>query len=246
MRVLIVDDEPLARARMAQQLRGIDGYEVIGEAGNGVQAIEKSESLQADILLLDIRMPGMDGLEAGRHLSRLENPPAVIFTTAYNEHALEAFETHAVAYLLKPVRGEQLSAALRQAQKLTRAQIDKVGRQLGNGRQHICARARGNLQLIAVNDIYYFKADSKYVEVRHSDGMVLIEESLTALEADFAEGFARAHRNALVAKARIGALKKGDGGGGVVSFNGIADEVEVSRRHLPAIRALFKSGKTPR
>ena len=240
IKVLIVDDEPLARARMREQIGAIDGYEAVGEADNGAQAIEQSESLKADVLLLDIRMPGMDGLEASRHLARLQNPPAVIFTTAYNEHALAAFDAHAAAYLLKPVRREQLAAALAAARKLTRAQSDR----LGGERRHICAYTRGVLRLIAADDIYYFKADAKYVEARHRDGVALIEEPLTALEADFGGRFTRVHRNALVAVAHIVSLEKGGDGNERIRFRGIDDEVNVSRRHLPAVRALFKSGNT--
>jgi two-component system response regulator AlgR len=241
LRVLIVDDEPLARARLRKQVAAIEGYEVVGEAESGLQALEMVSKSGADILLLDIRMPGMDGLEVGRHVSMSEHPPAVIFTTAYSEHALEAFQAHAVDYLLKPVREEKLRIALGAAHKLSRAQIQQVDEELqGDGRSHICARVRGDLQLIDVADIYYFKADSKYVEVRHRQGHVLIEESLVSLEQEFDAGFFRVHRNALVAKAYIDGLRKDDAGHSYVSLSGIDDSIEVSRRHLPAVRALLK------
>jgi len=241
-RVLIVDDEPLARGRIRQQVEAIEGYEVAGEAESGLQAIEMAASTRADILLLDIRMPGMNGLEVGRHLSTTEHPPAVIFTTAYSEHALEAFQAHAVDYLLKPVREEKLAAALVAARKLSRAQMQKVDEELDSGRRsHICARVRGDLQLINVTDIYYFKADSKYVEVRHTDGTVLIEESLVTLEKEFEGDFFRVHRNALVASAYVDGLQKGGDGHSYVHMSGITETVEISRRHLPAVRALLKN-----
>lgn len=241
MRILIVDDEPLARARLKQQVAAIDGYDVVGEADNGVAAIEMAATSKADILLLDIRMPVMNGLEVGRHLSLSEQAPAIIFTTAYSEHALEAFQTHAVDYLLKPIRAEKLAAALMAAGKLSRAQIQQVDEDLNGGkRSHICARVRGDLQLINVADIYYFKADSKYVEVRHKGGVVLIEESLVSLEEEFAGDFFRVHRNALVAPDYLEGLKKDAQGHSHLRINGIQEMVEVSRRHLPGVRALLK------
>ena len=241
-RILIVDDEPLARARIRQQVEAIGGYEVAGEAESGMQAIEMTASTRADILLLDIRMPGMSGLEVGRHLSMTERPPAVIFTTAYSEHALEAFQAHAVDYLLKPVREEKLAAALAAAHKLSRVQIRQLDEDLDNSRRsHICARVRGDLQLINVADIYYFKADSKYVEVRHKDGVVLIEESLVSLEKEFDGDFFRVHRNALVAADYVDGLQKGEDGHSHVHMSEIPETIEVSRRHLPAVRAMLKS-----
>ncbi len=240
MKVLIVDDEPLARARLQKQIESMDGFDVAGEAADGKAALKQVEQLKPDVVLLDIRMPGMDGLEAGRHLSQMEEPPAVIFTTAYSEHALEAFEAHAIGYLLKPVSQEKLADALQAAKKLTRTQAEEVGQISGDSRTHICARVRGNLELINVSNIYYFKADSKYVEVKHTDGNVLIEESLTALEEEFETRFIRVHRNALVAKDEMLKLEKDDAGHSHLCFKNIDDTIEVSRRHLPTIRALFK------
>ena len=202
-------------------------------------------STGADIVLLDIRMPGMSGLEIGFHLSTIEHPPAIIFTTAYSDYALEAFQTHAVDYLLKPVRKEKLMLALEAARKLSRAQIQQVGEDMDNGeRSHICARVRGDLQLIDVANIYYFKADAKYVEVRHKDGIVLIEETLVSLEREFRDSFFRVHRNALVALAYIDSLAKNPHGQSYVRINGIAETIEVSRRHLSAVRTLLKKNAT--
>jgi two-component system response regulator AlgR len=240
-RILIVDDEPLARIRLRQQIESLDLYTVAGEAQDGLQAIRMVASDNIDIILLDIRMPGMDGLEVGKHLAGLDQAPAIIFTTAYSEHALDAFQARAVDYLLKPVRPEKLEAALQAAHRLSRAQMKQLDEDIDTGkRTHICARVRGDLQLINVNDIYFFKADSKYVEVRHKGGSVLIEEPLVSLEKEFGEGFMRVHRNALVAPAFLEELRKDENGHSHLGMRGISDTIEVSRRHLPSVRAQLK------
>ncbi|MCZ6487626.1 MAG: LytTR family DNA-binding domain-containing protein, partial [Gammaproteobacteria bacterium] len=200
MKVLIVDDEKPARDRLSRMVGDLSEYEVVGAAVNGNEALQKFESLNPDIVLMDIRMPGMDGIEAARHLSRLSYPPAVIFTTAFADHALEAFETHAVDYLLKPVRKERLANALEAAARPNRAQSSQNDDVLSGieERQHMCARVRGNLVLVPVEEIYYFQADQKYVTVRYTEGEVLIEDPLKSLEKEFGERFYRIHRNALI------------------------------------------------
>jgi two-component system response regulator AlgR len=183
MKVLIVDDEAPARARLQAMLESIDGYSSCGDAANGNEALALAEQAEPDILLMDIRMPGMDGLEAAQHLQSLEQPPAIIFTTAYNDYALQAFDTHAVDYLLKPVRQERLEEALQHARRLTRVQaaaLQQAEDQPGQ-RQRICANVRGSLQLIAVDEIRYFHADQKYVTVCTADSQLLIEETLATL-----------------------------------------------------------------
>ena len=240
MKVLIVDDEVLARTRLQKLLSEIDGVEVIGEAGNGTEAIKQVHTLQPELVLLDIRMPGMDGLEAGRHLSTLENPPAIIFTTAYGEFALDAFKSHAVDYLLKPISREELAAGLAAACKPTRAQLQQLEVNAGSARTHICAMDRGEIQLINIHDIYYFHADSKYLEVRHPAGKALIEESLTSLEEEFGQRFFRVHRNALVDPARLAGLSNNKDGSWQLSFQDIDDVIDVSRRQLGKVRAMLK------
>jgi len=240
MKILIVDDEPLARTRLRQLVEESGDHTIVGEAANGLQAIEQANTLQPDTVLLDIRMPGMDGLEAGRHLSSLDQPPAIIFTTAYGEYALKAFEVHAVDYLLKPIRAEKLLQALDAARQITRAQMQDIAQENNAVRTHICARVRGNLKLIALEHIYYFKADAKYVEVHHTGGQVLIEESLKSLEDEFAGRLLRIHRNALVAPAMLAGLEKDDSGQPLALFHGTDDRLEISRRHLPQVRALLK------
>jgi len=244
MRILIVDDEPLARSRLAALLRDLPGCEVAGEAGNGIQALEQVQALEPDVVLLDIRMPGMDGIEAARHLSTLETPPAVIFTTAYDDYALAAFETCALDYLLKPIRQERLARALENCHRLTRAQLatlQQAGARDGatvqpEARSHISARVKGGLRLVPVEDICFFHADQKYVTVGYLDGEVLIDESLKSLEKEFGDRFVRIHRNALVARARIMGLEKDREGRCRIILRDCARRLEISRRHLPDIR----------
>ena len=240
MKILIVDDEPLARSRLRALVQDLQEHEVVGEAENGRAAVERCAELEPDVVLLDIRMPGMDGLEAARHLAQAQIPPAVIFTTAYDDHALAAFETRAVDYLLKPVRTARLADALTNARRHTRAQLDvlqETSASHGNEtRTHICARVRDSLQLVETANIYYFLAEHKYVTVRHSGGELLIEEALKDLAEEFAGAFTRVHRNALVADCYIAGLLKSGEGRQVITFRDIEDRIEVSRRHLPLVR----------
>ncbi len=244
MKVLVVDDEAPARERLRAMTEGLAGHEVVGEGANGAEALTLCQRHQPDVVLLDIRMPGMDGLEAARHLAELEAPPAVIFTTAYDQHALAAFETNAVDYLLKPIRKERLQAALERARHLTQPQLAALRERVPDrdGRTHICARVRGNLQLVPVNEIVYFMADQKYVSVRHLHGEVLIEEPLKSLEQEFGDRFLRIHRNALVAVAFLEGLEKDDEGRHLVRLRGTEQQLEVSRRHLPEVRQRLKNG----
>ncbi len=206
MRILIVDDEKLARERLRELLTDIGGYTIVGEAANGAEAVEKTAELNPDVLLMDIRMPGMDGLEAAMHLMGMERPPSVIFTTAYDQHALDAFEVNAVDYLLKPIRKDRLAGAL--------------------------AKAR----LVPIPDIVYFVADSKYVVARTAAEEHLIEDSLVNLEKEFSERFLRIHRNALVAAPYIKGLEKTPAGTWQVALRGIDKKLDVSRRHAAAVR----------
>ncbi|SEQ29694.1 two-component system, LytT family, response regulator AlgR [Ectothiorhodospira magna] len=245
MKVMIVDDELPARERLSSLLESMDDCQVVATASNGIQAVRLAQEQEPDIVLMDIRMPGMDGLEAARHIADMATPPAVIFVTAYEEHAFEAFETHAVGYLLKPVRRERLQEALDQARRPNRAQIGHLRNPATGGKKqargHICARVRGNLELIPLECVHYFQADQKYVTVRHDGGEVLIEESLKALEEEFADGFLRIHRNALVARDRFGAMEKNAQGGFEVVLKHTAERLEVSRRHVAQVRRFLKS-----
>jgi two-component system response regulator AlgR len=241
IRVLIVDDEPPARERLGRMLAGVEGVTVIGEAGNGADAIAATARLAPDVVLLDIRMPGMDGIEAARHLNALEDPPAMVFVTAHDEHALAAFEAQALGYLLKPVRQEKLLRAIQRAARVAGPQLLRVAEQsqLGRRRQQVCARLGEQLRLIPVEDVYYFTADQKYVTVRHRGGSDLIDDSLRALADEFAPDFVRIHRNSLVAARHVGAVERTADGQYVVRVKECDDRLPVSRRHAAeALRQL--------
>ena len=239
MRILIVDDEKLARDRLRELVNDIGGHTVVGEGANGNEAVEKAAELNPDILLMDIRMPGMDGLEAAMHLMGMESPPSVIFTTAYDQHALDAFEVNAVDYLLKPIRKDRLANALVKARKLTQKQIQEINeaRDEPTVRTHISVHMRGNIRLVPIVDICYFLADSKYVVVRTGEDEHLIEDSLVNLEKEFGERFLRIHRNALVAREFIKGIEKSTSGTWQVSIKGVEDrKLDVSRRHAASDR----------
>ncbi len=240
MRILIVDDEPPARARLRALLGELGVGEVVGEAGDGERALALAG--EADVVLLDIRMPGMDGVEVARHLSRLAEPPAIVFVTAYESHALAAFETCAVAYLLKPVRREHLLAALERARTPTRAQLAELAARQGTARSHVAATVGGSLRLVPVAEIRFLRAEQKYVTCRWPGGEVVLDESLAALEEELGERFVRVHRNALVAIAHVRALERLDGGRHAVRLDGVAEPIEVSRRLLPTVRRRLRAG----
>jgi two-component system, LytTR family, response regulator AlgR len=241
MKLLIADDEGPARERLRSMLLEIDGCEVVGEAANGYEALTRAHELQPDVLLLDIRMPGMDGLEAARHIAALANPPAVIFTTAYGDYALDAFAAQALDYLLKPIEEARLTQALARARRFTQGQLSALGASAGTAaaRTHISAHATGRMQVVPVATIRYFQADSKYVTARFPGGQVLLEEPLKTLEQEFAPRFLRIHRNALVALPYVESLLK-TAGTYRVGFAGVEETLEVSRRHLAAVRRRLK------
>lgn len=241
MKVLIVDDEPPARERLRALLDHLPNYEACGEANNGAEALRLAASLQPDIILLDIQMPGLDGLETARQLMELPQPPAIVFATAYSEYALDAFDAQAVAYLLKPVRLERLEQALTNASRLNRAQLANLAAErAGSGRTHIRARLGQRLESIPLTDVFYFQADQKYVIVRHRQGQALIEESLKTLENSLGSRVVRVHRNVLAVAVHITGLEKMADGTVNLVFQTITDRLEVSRRHLPAIRQFLK------
>jgi two-component system response regulator AlgR len=242
MKVLIVDDEKPACERLINLLATMPDYQACGAAGNGVEALQMAQIQHPDIVLMDIRMPGMDGLEAARHLIHLKEPPAIIFTTAYGEHALEAFETHATDYLLKPVRKERLEQALRNARNPNRAQLAGLAQAAtGTTRTHLCARLGEKLKLIPIEQVIYFLADQKYVTVCNLQGEVLIEDSLKSLESELADRVLRIHRNALVGTAHLVGLERTPQGRYQVILQGSDARLEVSRRHLAAIKHFLRT-----
>lgn len=242
LRVLIVDDEPPARERLRSMLVEFGGFDVAGEAGNGAQALESVDRLLPDIVLLDVRMPGIDGLEVARQLASLEEPPAVIFTTAFDEYALQAFDSEAVAYLLKPIRAEKLQAALAKAGRLTRPQLQQVANAAREPahRSHIGVRGRDGLKLIPLEDVLCFQADQKYTTVKHLKGEDLIEDSLKTLEEEFTANFVRVHRNALVNAKFLERIARDASGQHFVHLRGMTEPLEVSRRMAGDLKDRFR------
>lgn len=241
MRVLIVDDEQLARDRLARMVAALEGHEVVAEAGNGRVALEEAARTDPDVVLLDIRMPGMDGLETAHHLGRLDQPPAVIFCTAYEEHAVQAFDLQAVGYLLKPVRREQLSVALERARRVNKAQLAALSEADDSRRTHISANTRRGIELVPLEEVRYFQADQKYVTVRHAGGEVIIDDTLRELEDEFGDAFVRIHRNCLVAAGHIEGLERVAPGQAQIRLRGVSEPLDVSRRHLPNVRKFVKT-----
>lgn len=238
LRILIVDDELPARERLRALLAELADLAVVGEASNGEQAVELAARATPDIALLDVRMPGMDGLEAARHLASLDEPPAVIFATAYDQYALEAFDAQAVAYLLKPIRREKLAAAIAQARRLTRPQLHRVAvaARFAERRTHIAARRRDGIKLIPVNEILFFFAEQKYTSVRHLGGEDLIEESLRSLEEELGQLFIRIHRNTLVAAQHLERIERDADGQYFVHLRAATERLPVSRRMAGDLR----------
>lgn len=246
MDILICDDEHLAVERLSRLVTQL-GHHVVATANHGKQAIEYAEQYEPDVVLLDIQMPEMDGLSCAKALARLEPKPAVIFCTAYDDHALEAFRSQAAGYLLKPVIQDELQSALDQILRLNQAQISQLKQKesidilLKNNdfksqRQQIAAKSYRGVELIPIENIYYFLADQKYVTVRHKNGSVLIDETLKDLENEFAEKFIRIHRNALVAVHYLDGLEVVNAGQYQVRCRDIDQRLAVSRRHLPFLR----------
>jgi two-component system response regulator AlgR len=248
MKLLIVDDERPARERLKDLVQEIRPDWELLEAGNGVEALQQAERQQPDIVLLDIRMPVMDGLEAAHHLALLNPPPAVLFTTAYDQHALKAFDANAVDYLLKPIRGERLKTALERAQVLRRAELAALTESgsLSTTRSHLSAMKSGKLQLIPVREIRYLYADQKYVSVYWPDQEALIDESLKAIEEEFGDRFLRVHRNALVSVAHLEGLEKDEDGNYQVVLRDTPKKPAVSRRHLREVRKTLKELARPK
>lgn len=251
LRVLLVDDEPLARQRLARLLAEYEKYQIVAEAGNGQAALDWLRQHKADLVLLDIQMPGLTGLEVAEQLMALlpaTSPrPAIIFCTAYDEYALNAFKVEAVDYLLKPIRKEDLSKALQKAQRWIEQQPDAEpsASVVSSARTHISARTHQGLQLIPITDIYSFQADQKYISVRYDTAEtlgneVLIDEPLKMLEDEFEQSFVRIHRNALVAKDKIDRLETVDSSVHLLYLKGLAEGMSVSRRHLPGVRKLMR------
>lgn len=234
MRVLIVDDEPLARARMAALLGECAGVDIAGSVGDGEIALGSLDTLQPDILLLDIDMPGIDGVAVAQRLAGRVRPQ-VIFCTAYETHALKAFDLGAVDYLLKPVRLERLRDALQRAEhRLADAPREPTA--------YLHGRLRGEQVRIALDEVICLLAEEKYVVVQHRRGELLIEESLRQLEEAYPDQLIRLHRNCLVPPPRLLGLRTLADGRVLARLDGSELSPEISRRNLPAVRKLLRLG----
>ena len=244
MKILIVDDEPLARERLRDLLEESDLEMELMEAENGLACLQMIKKHAVDIVLLDIRMPGMDGLETAQHLGHLSPPPAIIFTTAYQDHAIDAFEANAIDYLLKPIRKERLQISLQRASFINRANLAELKENIGEektARSYLSASSHGNIALIPVAEIRFLKADSKYVTVVWPGHETLIDDPLKSLEEEFKGRFLRVHRNALVALAHIDSLQKDSQGKVSIRLKDVDEQVEVSRRHLHEVKQKIKN-----
>lgn len=243
MNVVIADDEPFARERLRDLLAGHADVTVVAEAGDGDAVLRACARWHPDLLLLDVAMPGPDGMEVARRLTAATGAPRVVFCTAYDQYALPAFETAAVDYLMKPVRAERLAMALDRVraglQMAAAAETPPVvpGRA---PRRQLCVRRRGSLRLIPVEDIRYLQADEKYVVIHHAKGEDLLEESLRSLEDEFGERFVRIHRNCLIARAQLAELQRGGDGQLLVRLLDGNRLLEVSRRCAAQVRDLVR------
>ncbi|MDX1916288.1 MAG: LytTR family DNA-binding domain-containing protein [Methylophilus sp.] len=207
IKIIIADDEAPARNRLRDLLGDIAHVDIVAEAHNGKEAVDLAMQHAADLLLLDIRMPVMDGIEAAQHLQKLDPKPNIIFTTAYDTYAIRAFDLSAIDYLLKPIRLERLKTAINKVHALKPAQI-KALQPLQNIRSHLSIHERGRIILLPIDEIIYFRAEQKYTTVRTIEREYLLEESLTQLETEFSERLLRLHRNCLVAKQFIRGFEK--------------------------------------
>lgn len=234
MKILLVDDEPLARQRLQRLLQDIQPDAELREAGSGTEALARVSDFEPDLLLLDIRMPGMDGIEVASQLECLPQPPAVVFCTAYDEYALEALRHEAVAYLLKPVRESELARAIASAGRVNRVQLASL--RGGEGRSHVSSQTHRGMETLAVADVRCFIAEQKYVTAVAPDRELLLPDTLKDLEQEFGADFVRVHRNALVALQHVRRLVRDDAGW-VVELEGVALRPAISRRHLAEVKA---------
>ncbi|KAF1031088.1 MAG: Sensory transduction protein LytR [Pseudomonas sp.] len=246
MNVLIVDDEPQAREQLTRLVGELEGYNVLEpSATGGEEALALIDSLKPDVVVLDIRMPGLDGLQVAARLSERESPPAVVFAVAPDEFSLEALEASGVSFVVAPVTAEALLRAIKKAERPSRVQLSALTQpaaQSGNGpRSHISARTRKGIELIPLGQVVYFIADHKYVTLRHEAGEVLLDEPLKALEDEFGDRFVRIHRNALVARERIERLQRTPLGHFQLYLKGLnGDALIVSRRHVAGVRKMMQ------
>ncbi len=246
MNILIADDESMACQHLSGMVESMPGCYDVGHAGNGIEAVYKAYDLDIDAVLMDIRMPRMSGLEAARHISEFENPPAVVFTTAYGEHALEAFGVHARGFLLKPVHPDRLTEALERVRRHSMRKVAEPAMFDETGDNYVCCRIRQGLDLIALNRIIYIKSNSKCTMIHHLRGCSMSEQPLKVFERQFGDRVLRVHRNALVNKAYVNGLEKGCDGTHFAVLRASNEKLEVSRRNLPRLRDYLQDFMKPR
>lgn len=243
IRLLIADDEAPARKRLRELLGDIEEVCVAGEARNGQEVLSLAEQTQVGLVLLDIRMPGMDGIEAAQHLQKLSQPPAIIFTTAYDAYAVKAFDMNAVDYLLKPIRLERLQAAINKAKKLNQAQLDAL-KPMQSRRSHFSVVERGRVLLVPLEDVIYLRAELKYITIRTRERELLIEDSLTSIEQEFGSHFIRLHRNCLVAQSSIMGYERRREPAGeyhyVALLREVPETIAVSRRQQHVLKEMLR------
>lgn len=238
--VYIVDDESLARERLKRLIQTNTQYQVCGEAENGEQALQEIPLVQPDIVLLDIRMPGVDGLTVAEGLSELQASPAIIFCTAYDEYAIKAFNYHAVGYLLKPVHKDDFFKALVQAKQLSQLQLKQLSVYETDQTPMFLANSWKGHERISFADIYFIRAEQKYLTVVHREGETLTDQTLKELEEEYAAELIRVHRNTLVNRANVSALIKDSEGHHQLKFKSCEHTVLISRRHVSDIKAQLK------
>lgn len=243
MDILIVDDEPLARERLVRMVAELDGFRAVAAVASAEEARRAIDRHDPDVVLLDIQMPGEDGLSAARSLESLEDPPAIVFCTAYDQYALEAFSTTATGYLLKPIKREQLAEVLAKVSHLNKVQRAAIAREVHNPpetKSHLTAKTHRGIELIALQDVRYFLADQKYVTVYHTGGEHLLDTPLKELEQEYTGRFLRVHRNALVSVAHIQALERCAEGGYRVRLADTEAMPIVSRRHAMQVKEVLQ------
>lgn len=233
LRVILADDEPLARERLKAQLADLQEdlpVSVVAEAATGEAALAKAATIPADVVLLDINMPGITGLETARHIAALPQAPAVIFVTAHDEHALRAFDLRAVDYLLKPVRLNRLKEALTRVPR----------RETPPQRTHFTAQERGHIWQVSVTEVLYLRAEQRYVTARTREREYLLDESLIKLEEEFSPAFLRIHRNCLVARRHVLGFRRihdPEGGHWVTVLRDWPEQLPVSRRQAHVVKS---------
>ena len=240
MNILVVDDELLARERMLRLLRKLNPQAHLSEAATGIEALQRVAADTPDLVLLDIRMPGLDGIEVAQRLQELEQPPAIIFCTAYDRYALAALQQQAVAYLLKPVREEQLAEAIARAGRINRLQLNALASAEGQ-RTHISAESHRGVEMVPFDSVRCLLAGDKYVTVHHTAGELLLADSLKELEQEFGERVLRVHRNALVVMEHVVGLRRDPEQGWQVELAGTDIAPQVSRRHLAGVKERLRA-----